>query len=156
MGVIPSIVRKTSPATSLDMLSSTQSQLQTQSGRAFLPWFRCKDHICNARKLYSTFESHTQTFTVPGGTTTTEGIGTINLQVHNFQTGNVDTMTPKTVADMPMSKQLISTGELNKMNLHVNTEKQVVYSTSQQRGYHIQSNTICLCYLAQSKLLNFT
>ena len=111
MGVIPSIVRKTSLATlSLNMLSSTHKNCNLSPDALFYLDSGATDHICNTRDFYSTFESHAQTFTVPGGTTTTEGIGTIKLQVHNFQTGNVDTMTQKNVAYMPMSKNLISTG----------------------------------------------
>jgi hypothetical protein len=85
------------------------------------------------------FQKH-KIFTVPGGTATTEGIGTINLIVHNFQTGNDDKLTQKNVAYMPMSKNLISTGELNKKkNLHVSTENHTLYSSTQVRGYKIQA-----------------
>jgi hypothetical protein len=112
MDVIPLIVRKSSLATlSLNMLSSTHKNCKHSLDALFYLDSSATDHICNTRDLYSTFESHTQTFTVPGGTTTTEGIGTINLQVLNFQTGNVDTMTLTNVAYMPMSQILNSTWE---------------------------------------------
>ena len=98
------------------------------------------DHIrvCNTKELYSTFEAKQQTFTVPGGTTTTEGIGTIILHLQNFHTGNVDQLVLNNVAYMPLSKNLISTGELNKMNLHIYTEHNTLYSTHQQKGYVIE------------------
>jgi hypothetical protein len=97
------------------------------------------DHICNRKEFFHEFVPKTQIFTVPGGTATTEGIGTINLIVHNFQTGNDDKLTLKNVAYMPMSKNLISTGELNKKNLHVSTENHTLYSSTQVRGYKIQA-----------------
>jgi hypothetical protein len=53
------------------------------------------EHICNRRECFHEFVPKTQTFTVPGGTATTEGIGTINLIVHNFQTGNDEKLTLK-------------------------------------------------------------
>jgi hypothetical protein len=39
---------------------------------------------------------------------------------------------------MPLSKNLISTGELNKKNLHINTEHNTLYSTHQQKRYVIE------------------
>jgi hypothetical protein len=44
-----------------------------------------------------------QMFTVPGGITTTEGIGTIILHLQNFHTGNVDQLVLNKVAYMPLS-----------------------------------------------------
>jgi len=70
--------------------------------------------------------------------TTTEVIGTIILHPRNFHTGNVDQLVLNKVAYMPLSKNLISTGELNKMNLHINTEHNTFYSTHQQKGHVIE------------------
>jgi hypothetical protein len=112
------------------------------------------DHICNTKDFYSKFELKTQQFTVPGGTTTTEGIGTIILHLKNIQTGNEDTLILKEVAYMPQSKNLISTGILNKMNLHVNTEYNILYSATQQKGYQIQEANHLLslpCVIKTSK-----
>ena len=39
---------------------------------------------------------------------------------------------------MPLGKNLISTGKLNKMNLHINTEQNTLYSTHQQTGCVIE------------------
>ena len=112
------------------------------------------DHICNTKDFFSKFELKTQQFTVPGGTTTTEGIGTIILHLKNIQTGNEDTLILKEVAYMPQSKNLISTGILNKMNLHVNTEYNILYSATQQKGYQIQEANHLLslpCVIKTSK-----
>jgi hypothetical protein len=68
------------------------------------------DQIRNTKELYSTFEANKPTFTVPGGITTTDGIGTIILHVQNFHTGHVDQLVLNKVAYMPLSKNLISTG----------------------------------------------
>jgi hypothetical protein len=38
-----------------------------------------------------------------------------------------------------MSKNIISTGEINKMNLHFSTENCTLYSSTQVRGYKIQA-----------------
>ena len=68
MGVIRSIARKTSLATlSLNMLSSTHKICKHSLDAFFYLDSGATDHICNTRDFYSTFESHTQTFTVPGG-----------------------------------------------------------------------------------------
>ena len=84
-------------------------------------------HICNDRDLFATFNKKKISFSVPGGTTKCIGVGTINLKVHNKVTNQYDVVVLTEVSLIEGAPNLISTGKLNKIGLHLDTVKGCVF-----------------------------
>ena len=90
-------------------------------------------------------------FSVPGHNSYSCGVGTIKLKVHNKVTNQYDVVVLMGVSHVLMlAPNLISTGELNNIDLHVNTvNNELFHNTSNMHKYNIIVSdydlTVLLC-----------
>ena len=94
-------------------------------------------HICNILESFSTYEAKSSaTFNVPGTTTVSSGMGTVVLYIHNQVTNKYNKLQLLNVHHIIQSKNLISLGRLNAINMHIDTVKSVLYSTETETAVY--------------------
>lgn len=99
-------------------------------------------HICNDEYLFATYKIKKKCFSVPGGKSQSIGVGTINLKIHNSITNQYDIVVLTEVSHIKGSPNLIATGKLNNINLHVDTVKgYLIHSDSTKHSYKIWVST---------------
>lgn len=85
------------------------------------------DHICNDLSMFADYKSSNKIFEVPGGKSRSKGVGTVNLKVFNRKTNSYDVIVLKGVSYIENAPNLIATGKLNKINLHIDTVRNVIF-----------------------------
>ena len=97
-------------------------------------------HICNDRNLLSTYSAERKLFSVPGNNSYSCGVGEIKLKVHNKVTNRYDVVVLTGVSHLLNAPNLISTGKLNKIDLHVNTvDNELFRIKNNMHKYNIKS-----------------
>jgi hypothetical protein len=82
--------------------------------------------------MYHTYTAERKLFSVPGNNSYSSGVGTIKLKVHNKVTNQYDVVSLTGVSHLLNAPKLISTGKLNKTDLHMDTVNNELF--------HIKSN----------------
>jgi hypothetical protein len=70
-----------------------------------------------------------------GGVSVSIGVGTINLKFHNKLTNQYDILVLEGVSHLEKAPNLISTGKLNLINMHINTVNNTLFHT--QSDMHV-------------------
>jgi len=71
--------------------------------------------------MYHTYTAERKLFSVPGNNSYSCGVSTIKLRVHNKVTKQYDVVVLTRVSHLRNAPNLISTGKLNKIDLHMDT-----------------------------------
>jgi len=77
--------------------------------------------------MYHTYTAERKLFSVPGNNSYSCGVGTIKLRVHNKMTNQYDVVVLTRVSHLRNAPNLISTGKLNKIDLHMDTVKNELF-----------------------------
>jgi hypothetical protein len=89
--------------------------------------------------MFADYKSDNKTFEVPGGKSRSTGVGTVNLKVYNRKTNHYDVIVLKGVSHIKSAPNLIATGKLNKINLHIDTVSNVLFhNESDMHVYNIR------------------
>ena len=89
--------------------------------------------------MYHTYTAERKLFSVPGNNSYSCGVGTIKLRVHNKVTNQYDVVVLTRVSHLRNAPNLISTGKLNKIDLHMDTVKNELFHVkSDKHKYNIK------------------
>jgi hypothetical protein len=89
--------------------------------------------------MFHTYTADRKLFSVPGNNSYSCGVGTIKLRVHNKVTNQYDVFVLTGVSHILNAPNLISTGKLNKIDLHMDTVKNELFHVkSSMHKYNIK------------------